>query len=362
MSSRDLYFGITPAPYRIDLCNWLYTRGNCEIFHLEKQPDVPAFDLDALKEEMAFEYRTYPSISFSRRSIRFLSSLLDRFQPRKVYVSEFSAACILMCLLKRLRKGKFQVISFCDDSFDMISGNDFSRRHRLARRFVPRLVDDIVLNNPEAARWYRDRFGKGVCFPIIADERRFRGKLEQAMPRAEALLEEYGLRNTPVLLYVGRLIPLKRVDFILRAYAPLKDRMRLVVVGEGECRSELESMDREMGLNIIFTGRKSGEDLLAWYALGDILLLPSRVEAFGAVVNEALMAGVMPIVSDRVGSKDLIADGNGVILPADTPTRWTEAIGEMLPRILPKRVPLSLKACRMPFTFESALNNTIASL
>ena len=362
MSSRDLYFGITPAPYRVDLCNWLYTRGNCEIFHLETQPEVPAFDLEALKEEMVFPYRTYPPVSFSLRSIRFLSSLLDQYRPRKVYVSEFSAACILTCLLKRMKKRKFQVISFCDDSADMIAGNDFSRRHRWARRFVPRLVDNLVLNNPEAARWYQERFGKGVCFPIVADERRFRDKLALALPRAEALLNEHGLENTPVLLYVGRLVPLKRVDFILRAYAPLKDRMRLVVVGEGECRRELESLDRELGLNVLFTGRKSGEELLAWYALGDVLLLPSRVEAFGAVVDEALMAGVLPIVSDRVGSKDLIVDGNGAVLPADDPARWTDAIRELLSRTLPKRAPLPLKPCLMPFSFESALNDVIASL
>lgn len=362
MSSKDLYFGITLAPYRVDLCNWLYTQANCEIFHLEKQPDVPAFDLETLKEEIVFEYRTYPAISFSLRSIRLLSSLLDQYQPRKVYVSEFSATCILMCLLKHQKKRSFEVISFCDDSFDMIAGNDFSLRHRIARRFVPRLVDNLVLNNPETMRWYRERFGKGICFPIIADEQRFRGKLSLALPRAEALLDEYGLRDRPVLLYVGRLIPLKQVDFILRAYAPLKDMARLVIVGEGECRGELESMDREMDLNAIFTGRKSGEDLLAWYALGDTLLLPSRVEAFGAVVNEALMAGMTVLVSDRVGSRDLITAGNGAVLPAADPAVWTETLRVMISGIPPKSKPLALKACRMPMAFESVLNDTLASL
>ena len=362
MISRDLYFGITLAPYRVDLCNWLYSQANCEIFHLEKQPDVPAFDLETLKEEIVFEYRTYPATSFSLRSIRFLSSLLEQYQPKKVYVSEFSATCILMCLLKRQKKGSFQVISFCDDSFDMIAGNDFSLRHRVARRFVPRLVDNLVLNNPETTRWYRDRSGKGICFPIIADERRFREKLSQVLSRAEAMKDEYGLRDTPVLLYVGRLIPLKQVDFILRAYAPLKDKARLVIVGDGECRSQLESMDREMKLNAIFTGRKSGEDLLAWYALGDILLLPSRVEAFGAVVNEALMAGMTVLVSDRVGSRDLVKDGNGAVLPAADPAVWTDALRAMFPGIPPKSKPLVLKTCRMPMAFESVLNDTLASL
>ena len=362
MNSRNLYFGIAPAPYRVDLCNWLYTQGNCEIFHLEYPPDVIAFDLDALKGEIVFEYKTYPSISFSLHSIRFLSALIDRYQPLKVYVSEFSATCILMCLLKRLKKKEFQVISFCDDSPDMIAGNDYSRRHRVARRFVPHLVDNLILCNTETVCWYQHRLGKGVYFPIIADERRFREKLVQAIPKAEMLLDTYGLRDTPVLLYVGRLVPQKQVDFLLRAYAPLKDRMRLVVVGEGECRSELESMDRELGLNVIFTGRKSGEDLLAWYVLGDILLLPSRVEAFGAVVNEALMAGMVCIVSDRAGSNDLIAEDAGAVLPVDTPARWTIAIQEMISGILPKRTPMLLKPCRMPFSFESALNRMVSSL
>ena len=362
MSYRNLFLGITLAPYRVDLCNWLYTRDSCEIFHLEEQPDLPAFDLDSLKAEIVFAYRTYPAITFSPRSIRFLSGLLDTYRPRKVYVSEFSATCILMCWLKRWRKESFQVISLCDDSFDMISGNDFSLLHRLARRFVPRLVDGLVLNNPDSARWYRDRFGKGICFPIISDERRFREKLEKSLPKAEALLEKYRLGDRPVLLYVGRLIPLKQVDFILRAYAPLKDRMQLVIVGEGECREQLESMDRELGLNALFTGRQSGEDLYAWYVLGDILLLPSRVEAFGAVVNEALMAGLMPIVSDRVGSRDLVTPGSGAVLPAADSAVWTQAIREMLPLIPPKRIPLTLKACRMPFPFDSVLNDTFATL
>ena len=73
------------------------------------------------------------------------------------------------------------------------------------------------------------------------------------------------------------------------------------------------------------------------------------------------MAGMMPIVSDRVGSKDLIAEGVGAVLPADTPARWTDAIEGMLSRIHPKQAPLRSKPNRMQFSFESALKNTFAS-
>ena len=44
----------------------------------------------------------------------------------------------------------------------MIRGNDFSRLHRLARHWVPRWVDDLILANPESLAWYRSRFGKGL--------------------------------------------------------------------------------------------------------------------------------------------------------------------------------------------------------
>lgn len=358
---HNLYLGIHPAPYRTDLCNWLYDRLDCEIYHLDAQGADLAFESSSFRESVRYEYKTYPSVSFSRKGYAFLADLVEKHHPEIVFVSEFSATTLLMCLLKRLRKASFKVISLCDDSMDMIFGNDFSRRHALARRFVPRLVDNLVLDNPEVTQWYRKHFGKGVYFPIIADERRFRNGLERALPLAGKLADLHGLRGRKILLYVGRLIPLKQVDLLLRAYAPLKEEARLVLVGEGETMEELKALDASLGTDALFVGRKGGDELLAWYDIGDIHLLPSRVEAFGAVTGEALTAGLFTLVSDRAGSKALVNPGNGAVLPADRPEAWTEAIRSFLDRI-PDDRGITLRESRMPILFEEAVETAFLAL
>lgn len=357
---HNLFFGVQPSPYRIDLCNWLYNRLDCEVYHLEASEDGLAFAVDALRPEMQFEYRTYSGKVFSPKGFSFLKALLRERKPELVFVSEFSATAMLACLLKRFSRHPFRVISICDDSPFMLQGNDFSRRHASARRFVPHLLDNLVLDNPESVAWYRKRFGKGVYFPIMADENRFRAGLERALPLSGRLSEQYGLAGEKVFLYVGRLIPLKQVDFILRAYAPLKAEARLVIVGDGESLPSLRALDASLGTKALFVGRQSGDDLLAWYNLGDIHLLPSRVEAFGAVVDEALMAGLYSLVSDRAGAKSLIDSENGLVLPVEDPLVWTEAIRTLLPRI--RKDGVRLKENRRSIRFGETVENVFLSL
>lgn len=358
---RNVFLGIAPAPYRVDLCNWLYREMDCEIYHLEQFAEELAFDRSALRDAIRFDYRTYPAIPFSGKGMRRLQEILDRHQPELVFTSEFSAATILLGLLRKRRRAPFRVVSVCDDSVDMIHGNDFSRRHALARRFVPRLVDNLLLDSPEVVRWYRERFGKGVFFPIIADERRLRAGLERALPRARELAVSHGLQGSRVLLYVGRLIPLKQVDLILRAYAPLKEEARLVIVGDGPDLAGLKTLDAGLGTRAVFTGRKSGEDLLAWYNIGDVHLLASRVEAFGAVTGEALQAGLYSLVSERAGSRCLIDAENGRVLPADDPDAWTSALRQTLDKLSPKE-DIRLKDSRLRILFEPALREAISAL
>ena len=106
----------------------------------------------------------------NRSRFRTLRKVIRESDPETVFVFEFSLLTLQVVLIRFFRKKKFRIISFCDDSIDMIRGNDFSRLHRIARHFVPHWVDNLILDNREARDWYRDRFGKGVYFPIIADE------------------------------------------------------------------------------------------------------------------------------------------------------------------------------------------------
>ena len=84
--------------------------------------------------------------------------------------------------------------------------------------------------------------------------------------------------------------------------------------------------------NVIFTGRLEGDDLNLWYNIANCFILPSYQEPFGAVTNEALLAGCWCIISNKAGSRCLIQEGiNGYTF---TPTDVAELIQKMNSSVL----------------------------
>ncbi len=113
------------------------------------------------------------------------------------------------------------------------------------------------------------------------------------------------MRPFPVesdFIFVGRLIPEKGVDFLLRALAVLKAEFpgfRAVIVGDGPERGRLENLSRELGLdeNVVFTGfLRDYADVIALMKSSKVFAFPSRREGFGMVVLEAMASG-LPVVT-----------------------------------------------------------------
>ena len=323
---RNLYFSNVPASYRADLCRFLYREMDCEICFEEPG-------------------RVEMDIPLHRWTLRDLLPLVRKYRPSLVFVPEFSPVA-LGALLLRKRFG-FQVISFCDDSMDMIGGHDFGWKHRWARNFVPRQVDEMIVHSPAVLEWYRERFGKGLLMPIMADERRIRPELERVLPLSARLRPG----TKPLVGFVGRLVGLKNIPSLLRAFEPLWERADLVIVGEGPERASLQALAPEA----LFAGFQAGDDLLAWYNLIDILVLPSWQEAYGAVTGEALMAGAKVVVSTHAGSSSLVVEGkNGYCVdPTDVPA-LTSRLAALLDRI-PESRPLELRENLHPYRFSDCV-------
>jgi glycosyltransferase involved in cell wall biosynthesis len=126
-------------------------------------------------------------------------------------------------------------------------------------------------------------------------------------------------RNGFSFLFVGESSPHKGVDVLLRAFDRVAQRHRgthLRLVGPpGEQHRLLDRTDKRA---IQIAGRKSHAELLEEYRWAQCMVLPSRQDAYGLVVAEALACGVPVIVSDMVGAKELIREGtNGWVLPAN---------------------------------------------
>jgi len=141
-------------------------------------------------------------------------------------------------------------------------------------------------------------------------------KLYDPARRSEALRQAWGAGpGDRVLLCVGRLAPEKNLDTLLDAYAAMRaatPRLRLVLVGDGPLRQAL----RARCPDAVFAGLRSGEDLAAHYASGDLFLFPSLTETFGNVTPEAMASGLPVLAYDYAAAGQLIRSGsNGRLAP-----------------------------------------------
>lgn len=361
---HNLFLGIVNLPYRVDLCNELYQYCNCDIYFLHERLADACFS-DAYCDEISLYKAKYLQTRnvAGRKVIRMscLRRLLEEHQPDLVFVPELSLTAAAVLYLKWSMRGRFKVVSICDDNMDMIGGRDLSRFHTLARRFLPKRLDNLILTNPNTVAWYQDRFGKGLLFPIMADERRLRSEMEQSIPRSERWLESLDLNQRKIVLFVGRMIPVKNLRRLLAAFPFIDSRATLVLVGDGiEC-GELERMAAGSS-RILFLGRLSGADLMAWYNIADVLVLPSVQEAFGAVVCEALIGGCPVAVSSRAGSSFLVEDGqNGEIFNPESVQDITAALNRLLAGPV-REGPVRLRESLMPMDFLPTLRKTLAQL
>ena len=120
-----------------------------------------------------------------------------------------------------------------------------------------------------------------------------------------------------LMLYVGQLINRKGIYQLLKGLNELHDpNIGLLIVGSGPQRRELKQFCQAQNLeNVYFEGFQQQEALLRYYALADVLILPSFKEVWGLVINEALASGLYVLCSNYAGvAYDVIKEGwNGVL-------------------------------------------------
>ena len=154
------------------------------------------------------------------------------------------------------------------------------------------------------------------------------------------LRERLGLEDRPLLLFVGRIQPLKGVDVAIRALAALDDRRTtLVVVGgpsgpSGAAESNrLHHLVVELGLDdrVVFLPPQPHDTLADFYRAADVCVVPSRSESFGLVALEAAACGT-PVVAAAVGGlRSLVVDGvTGFLVDGHEPADYAVPLSLLL--------------------------------
>jgi glycosyltransferase involved in cell wall biosynthesis len=119
----------------------------------------------------------------------------------------------------------------------------------------------------------------------------------------------------PVLIHVGRLAAEKNLPVLAAAYEEARrqaPRARLVLVGDGPARRELQAQFPDA----IFAGVRTGEDLAAHFASGDVFLFPSLTETYGNVTLEAMASGLAVVAYDYAAAAEVIRHGaSGLLAP-----------------------------------------------
>ncbi|GJL54511.1 MAG: LPS N-acetylglucosaminyltransferase [Nitrospirales bacterium] len=141
-------------------------------------------------------------------------------------------------------------------------------------------------------------------------------------PVVQPPIQESVKRDEPFFLAVGRLYHQKAYDVLLAGLAKSCARnvgWRLVILGDGPERRELEELSREIEVDDLVDWQGQIDNPFPWYAGASAFVLPSRYEGMPNALLEAMAAGLPAIISDASpGPLELIQDGKtGFIIPVD---------------------------------------------
>ena len=171
--------------------------------------------------------------------------------------------------------------------------------------------------------------------------------------------------NKFIILYLGRLVRCKGVDYLIKAFSKMeneRDDIKLVIAGDGDFRSSLQQLSKELGIkNIEFVGACDPRERFHYYNMCDVFVLPSiwspnHCEAWGLTLNEAMQFGKPVIATDAVGASfDLIKNGvNGFVVKNGDVGSLYQALKKLLddPELAETMGAESKKIIEERFTYE----------
>lgn len=181
-------------------------------------------------------------------------------------------------------------------------------KYTVERLQIGRRFDFMLAMGQLGLNWFRDcGYAEAQLFPYA-----YLTETPALTPPAQA--------NARVeLLYVGQYIPRKGIDLLLRALPALPaSGWHLSLIGSGPLRDVLQAQAAGLRLaeRVTFHPPMPNAAVVQRIAESDVLVLPSRFDGWGAVINEALTVGTPVVCSDRCGAADLIDDTRGTVFAA----------------------------------------------
>lgn len=249
---------------------------------------------------------------------------LLRARPDVIISGGYSIPSFYACLYCKLSGAKLIIFSDGTPAYERKLG----RLQQIARKLlVPRASGFIAKSKPAADR-FEELGAKGRIF--LAPHTTYLAPL-----LAIGATRDWSDRAELRLLCVGRLIPRKGVQHLIRALAgmrPVRRPVSLTIVGSGPQQDELEALARSLEVRgIRFAGFVDQDKLPVHYAAADVFVLPTLDDPFGMVLLEAAASGLALVASEHAGAtSDLVQDGeSGLVFDP----RDEQALSELIARL-----------------------------
>jgi glycosyltransferase involved in cell wall biosynthesis len=144
-----------------------------------------------------------------------------------------------------------------------------------------------------------------------------------------------GWQDEILLVSVGRLALEKNWETLLKAVAkvcPLYPRLRLLLIGDGPEKQNLEDLAQELGIDqqVSFVGQLAFDEVPVYLKAADLFCFTSTTETQGLVTIEAMAAGLPVVAVDGSGTRDIVEDGKQGLLVANDADRLAAAISTLL--------------------------------
>ena len=361
---RTLLFYPALAPYRIDLFNRLAKELDFKVVFLHnKVPYHPELDQNCLKNVLQCNYDILKSsVGVKNRSLHLgLWREINRFQPDVTITVEYSFATMSTLLYRKSIDRKNMGFTILTTDNPCILS---------ARKCLRKLASHLGNHSADSILVYTDQIRETLAKLSVPaekifvcanhqEEKSFSNKLDKARNLTGKTIRIHGLAGKHILLFVGRLAQEKGADRVIRAFAQaMRNSMNcvFVLVGSGTEKTMLQKLANKEGIGdrVLFLGHLKGNELHVWYLLAGAVILCSDFDPYGAVVNEALLAGIPVLCSSYAGAHVLIKESkNGYVFhPYDI-----ETLTSLINKILTKAPTVDVAAIThrpnlMPIPFE----------
>ncbi|WP_456324762.1 glycosyltransferase family 4 protein, partial [Desulfonauticus submarinus] len=239
--------------------------------------------------------------------------------------------------------------------------------------YIPlfKLADAFLYTYSENKRYFQ-RYGvkekKLFWLPCAVDNDFFIKETQKYKFQKEEIKESLGIdRESVVILFSGKFIPRKRPVDLLRAYKLVDfENKALIFVGEGKLRKEMEEFIKQNNLkNVIIAGFINQSEISEYYSVADIFVLPSEYDPSPKALNEIMNFGMVPIVSDKIGTRfDLVEKNkNGFVFKLGDIKELADVLDKLLKdRVLRRNLSQKTIEVVKKWSFENEVSGVLEAL